>query len=91
MKYRKKPVVVEARHIETADFGPSVCDWVNSHGGEMSWNHYADGQPPWGYLQTHEGVLRVQVGDYVLHLPNSTFTVVPAALFREGYDLVVDG
>jgi len=60
-KYRKKPVVVEARQL-TDDMSvfEEIAEWA---GADYVWDE--DG-PPYMIINTHEGDMRAMIGDWII-------------------------
>lgn len=86
-KYRKKPVVIEAA-ILTPDNARKVAKWS---GGEMLSMPNADN--PWGRrgpigitIQTLEGKMIAEFGDYIIKGIQGEFYPCKPAIFKESYD-----
>ncbi len=62
-KFRKKPVVIEAvQLIDDLDNHNAVIDWIRGHGGK-AWMPALD---PYIYIETLEGDMRADLGDWVI-------------------------
>jgi hypothetical protein len=86
MKYRKKPVVIEA--IQFTDETKDQCfNFVRC-------NHYAefgkDGSPVLR-IQTLEGDMTASIGDYIIKGVNGEFYPCKPDIFEKTYDPVEDG
>ena len=84
MKYRKKPVVIEAERL-TADNVRDVADWVHSH------TYAADGcevstLPNAVLIQTLEGTMRADIGDYVIRGVQGEFYPCKPDIFDATYE-----
>lgn len=89
MKYRKKPVEIEARQFETnneADDASmnSLCRWINENGGEA--RH--DGTDI--YIKTLEGEMRADCFDWIIQGVKGEFYPCKPDIFEATYD-AVDG
>ena len=65
MKYRKKPVVIEAMQITSPTSLLDVMRWVNDHGGkagEWCW----DEDEQYLIIETLEGKMRASAGDWIV-------------------------
>lgn len=87
MKYRKKPVVIEARQL-LDDLGNhiSIVRWINGSGGEA----YVS---PFGShitIVTLEGNMRADIGDYIIRGVQGEFYPCKPNIFVETYELVVE-
>ena len=80
MKYRKKPIVIEA--------------WQNSDENEFpAWVDSADvGREPGGVIliNTLEGVMKAMPGDYIIKGIQGEFYPIKADIFKKTYDKVLD-
>jgi hypothetical protein len=87
MRYRKKPVVIEALQFETnnetneANMN-SVVGWIVNNGGKAS----HDGTDI--YIETLEGRMRASVGDYIIKGVCSEFYPCKPDIFEATYEKV---
>ena len=87
-KYRKKPVIVEARKFETNNDPDSVninglVLWMNQGSPTMhAWHNGTD-----IYIFTMEGELRAQVGDWIIRGVNGEFYPCKPHIFEKTYEL----
>ena len=90
-KYRKKPVIVEARKFETNNEPDSVninglVLWMNQGSPIMrAWHNGTD-----IYIATPEGELRAQVGDWIIKGVKQELYPIKDHIFRETYEEVGD-
>ena len=81
MKYRKKPIVVEAIKYEKDHIGrmQDFCDKLryNPHDNEY-------------YVETLEGCMKVADGDFLIKGVNGEFYPCKADIFKKTYDLVTE-
>lgn len=87
-KYRKKPVIIEARlweHKKPQDAAP-LLRWIREEG------HQADFDPFTGdiLIDTLEGVMRARSGDYILQGVQGEFYPCKPDIFEKTYELVED-
>ena len=76
MKYRKKPVVVEAEELRTDNFY-AVNSWC---GGEV-WSTYSEIK-----IHTLEGDMIAKLGDWVIRGVNGEFYPVKNDIFEKTYE-----
>lgn len=76
MKYRKKPVVIEAfQYSREAEFAEEVAEWC---GGEQT----DDGCE----IKTLEGVMLANYGDWIIKGVNGEFYPCKPDIFQKTYD-----
>lgn len=61
MRFRKKPVVIEA-----VQFTGQSVDGVNVIVAGLNHPRLVAGTPLWGEIQTLEGVMRADIGDWII-------------------------
>lgn len=81
-RYRKKPIVVEAEQLDTEN-GEILAKWC---GGQL---HYTNKQ---GYnsaitIPTLEGVMRAEMGDYIIKDIKGEFYLCKPEIFTASYDI----
>ncbi len=65
MKYRKKPVVIEAFQFESADYDTDCpAWWSEAMNSGVAW--YQGGAEPHFTIKTLEGEMRAGVGDWII-------------------------
>lgn len=83
MKYRKKPVIIEAKQF-TNNTVAEVSEWVGNAG-----KFYGDSNgQPWGCVHTLEGKIFVAVGDYIVKGVMGEFYPVKPDIFALTYEKV---
>jgi len=79
MKYRKKPVVIEAVQFDGTD---ASCDWLlpQLESGEIgrAFNKL--------HINTLEGVMTAEVGDYIIRGVNGEFYPCKPDIFHKTYE-----
>jgi hypothetical protein len=82
MKFRKKPVVIEARHFKSSSFDlmQDLVLWVNTC-PQGAWH---DGKSI--YIPTLEGEMRADVGDWIIKGVKSEFYPCKPDIFAATYD-----
>lgn len=80
MRYRKKPVEVEAMRVA---WGSSVTDVINFVGVA---NFLTEGNDY--YIKTLEGNMRISVGDYIIRGVNGEFYPCKPDIFEKTYEKV---
>jgi hypothetical protein len=86
-KFRKRPVVVEARQIWSYLDLPAVEAWVNENGGKAVYGQQDPG-PAELLIDTLEGVMTVQVQDWVINGVAGEFYPCKDAIFKATYEPV---
>jgi len=80
MKYRKKPVVIEAVQFDGTD---ASCDWLlpQLESGEIgrAFNKL--------HINTLEGVMTAEVGDYIIKGVNGEFYPCKPDIFHKTYEV----
>ena len=104
MKYRKKPVEIEAWHFTKENFQKGVPRWVdhlpiNKNGNEelnpniSLWSQYG-GEEIGGEIKTLEGKMTISENDYIIKGVHGEFYPCKPDIFAETYEpsgLSVDG
>ena len=97
MKFRKKPVVIEAMQWDgTAKGAGPIIDWALDHGATIVYEcsnpercveH--DGDAPHALaVRTLEGTMRADVGDWVIKGIRGEFYPIKGDIFSETYEAV---
>lgn len=86
MKYRKKPVVIEARQL-TSDNLPEVRAWVADGRSYPSVNAVP---PVMLFINTLEGVMTATEGDYIIRGVKGEFYPCKPDIFAATYERVED-
>ena len=81
MKYRKKPVVIEAVQFDGTD---ESIEWLLPQltSGEIGRNSQGV------YIKTLEGVMKADIGDYIIKGINGEFYPCKPDIFEMTYELV---
>src|SRR5690606_24767089 len=70
MKYRKKPVVIEAMRFEgtppDATNASSIIDWILAEGKHAARFHLTDDDDAYIAIDTLEGTMRADRGDWII-------------------------
>lgn len=92
MKYRKKPVVIEAVQYLGATNAMEVCDWINDEGGEAYTNvSGVKGVPTLIEIETLEGTMSAEPGDWVIRGVQGEFYPCKPDVFQQSYELAEEG
>lgn len=81
MRYRKKPVELEAWQVGSDEPMP---EWVH---GEYVGNGLGDIYQ-YIMLTTEVGEMRAPVGCYIMHMPDDSARIVPPGIFEQAYEVV---
>lgn len=93
MKYRKKPVVIEAMQFKkeftktliTKDNIPEICEWVRSRGGNITTENFPETVL---VISTLEGVMIARTGDYIIRGVKGEFYPCRQDIFEATYEAV---
>ena len=95
MKYRKKPVVIDAFQYEGdlkgSDGNYYVPDWavVAFEDGVMYYDNFVPGEPPCElFINTLEGIHHVSINDYVIRGVKSELYPCKPDVFEQTYEKV---
>ena len=90
MKYRKKPVVIEAIKYERKHMGRALnfCNKFegNPHGNKLRYNPHDNEY----YVDTLEGCMKVTEGDYIIKGVNGEFYPCKPDIFEKTYEKVFE-
>jgi hypothetical protein len=98
MKYRKKPVIIEAMRIgsyldllgPTDSAGPGrVWEWVTDNGGTIS-AFQEDPGPVYGLIWTLEGTMQSDLGDWIIRGVKGEFYPCKPDIFDLTYEAVTE-
>lgn len=91
MKFRKKPVVIEAMQF-TNESKEKVFNWIKEHylGAYPNLGAYpsSDGDIPTLKISTLEGEMKVQIGDWVIRGVKGEFYPCKPDIFEATYESV---
>ena len=88
MKYRKKPVIIEA--IQFEDNSDRIIEIHEFMGGDTIRVNYEDKDNPYLKIETLEGVMKASVGDYIIKGVNGEFYPCKPDIFEKTYERVID-
>jgi len=87
MKYRKKPVVIEAKQL-TPENEEEVYNWIVHSGGSVL--GASGGEHVSLTIHTLEGEMKVSKDDYVIKGVEGEFYPCKPNIFEQTYELVVE-
>lgn len=97
-KYRKRPVVIEAIRFDGGPANASgIIDWVTDNDGTATWTVVHEGsagpdgkgydpEPECIRINTLEGTMRANVGDWVIRGVQGEFYPCKPDIFAETYE-----
>lgn len=88
MKYRKKPVIIEA--IQFEDNSDRIIEIHEFMGGDTIRVNYEDRDNPYLKIETLEGIMKASVGDYIIKGVNGEFYPCKPDIFEKTYERVID-
>lgn len=88
MKYRKKPVIIEA--IQFEDNSDRIIEIHEFMGGDTIRVNYEDKDNPYLKIETLEGIMKASVGDYIIKGVNGEFYPCKPDIFEKTYERVID-
>ena len=88
MKYRKKPVIIEA--IQFEDNSDRITEIHEFMGGDTIRVNYEDKDNPYLKIETLEGIMKASVGDYIIKGVNGEFYPCKPDIFEKTYERVID-
>lgn len=86
MKYRKKPVIIEAIQFEDN----RIIEIHEFMGGDTIRVNYEDKNNPYLKIETLEGIMKASVGDYIIKGVNGEFYPCKPDIFEKTYERVTD-
>ena len=96
MKYKKKPVVIEAIQLKVDNFD-EVCEFmgetpVPKHNPDYGIDEHGNTNNPYlgVYIETLEGKMLANCGDYIIKGINGEFYPCKPDIFEKTYDIVED-
>ena len=85
MKFRKKPVVIEAEHIFSYLEIPRIVQWIEANGGKATYGQQSDG-PAEMLISIPEGVMTANVGDWIIKGVKGEFYPCKPDIFEATYE-----
>lgn len=92
MKYRKKPVVIEAKRFDgvppDATNASEIIDWILA--GDQAARFHVDSETDEGFLviDTLEGAMRANLGDWIIRGVQGEFYPCKPDIFESTYEPV---
>lgn len=92
MKYRKKPVVIEAYHFTGSFRDNEIPNWLCAcmNGESEPAIYYQGGDNPYFTIETLEGKMRASVGDYIIKGVKGEIYPCKPDIFQQTYEAVED-
>lgn len=85
MKYRKKPVIIEAIQFQDdAEIITQLSDFI----GDTIYVNYTNKDNPYLRIETLEGDMKASVGDYIIKGVNGEFYPCKPDIFEKTYEKV---
>lgn len=81
MKYRKKPVIIEA--IQFEDNSDRIIEIHEFMGGDTIRVNYEDKDNPYLKIETLEGIMKASVGDYIIKGVNGSSILASQIYLRK--------
>lgn len=93
MRYRKKPVVVEAFKLNGRGLVGEDWFWEAVSRNEIITYHFGKSDPEDAYceIKTLEGTMRANMGDYIIRGVNGEIYPCKADIFAKTYELYEKG
>lgn len=88
MKYRKKPVVIEAIQFNGLDDYLKIFDWIEASDNTLSASELVEFRTPIMLVNTLEGTMAANKGDYIIKGINGEFYPCKPDIFEKTYDVV---
>lgn len=89
MKFRKKPIVIEAMQFNGASSGIEIQLWITRHEGKATLQ-YVEGEDPLSLLRitidTLEGCMIAQPGDWIIKGVKGEFYPCKPDIFEATYE-----
>ena len=86
MKYRKKPVVIEAMQYNASNSRESVMQWIYDNGGKCYLVKSINDSSI--YIETLEGTMKADLNDYVIKGINGELYPCKPDIFEKTYEKV---
>lgn len=88
LKYRKKPVVIEATQIMSYHDLEPACEWICANGGEAVAGQDFNNGPAYMYINTLEGTMKADIRDYIIQGVQGEFYPCKPDIFEMTYEKV---
>lgn len=89
-KYRKKPVVIEAIQFNGLDDYLKICKWIDDSESTLSSNEAVEFRTPIMLVNTLEGTMAANPGDYIIKGVQGEFYPCKPDIFEATYEVVSD-
>lgn len=99
IRFRKKPVEIEAMHFSSVSNGPRIARWISDNGGSCEFSYavpdvVARTVQDLGHcyieIQTLEGAMRATLDDWIIRGVKGEFYPCKHDIFTATYEAVVD-
>jgi hypothetical protein len=87
MKYRKKPVVIEAMQLSNLNY-MQVKQWINDSNVTSNPAYLASGKTFAIGIHTLEGEMKAELGDWIIKGVKGEFYPCKPDIFQQTYELV---
>lgn len=88
MKYRKKPVVIEAIQFKDLDDYMKICNWIDGSDSTLSASETVEFRTPIMLINTLEGTMAANPGDYIIKGVQGEFYPCKPDIFETTYEVV---
>ena len=88
MKYRKKPVVIEAELFDGLDSYLRIVDWMKASGNTQAMANEVRYETPIMLIPTLEGTMAANSGDYIIRGVKGEFYPCKPEIFEATYEAV---
>lgn len=88
MKYRKKPVVIEAVQFNGMEDYLEICQWIDKTPNTLLTEDIVEYRSPIMLVNTLEGTMAANPGDYIIKGVNGEFYPCKPDIFEKTYELV---
>lgn len=85
-KYRKKPVVIEAIQFNNLDDYLEICNWIDDSKSTLSAAETVEFRTPIMLVNTLEGTMAANPGDYIIKGVNNEFYPCKPDIFEKTYE-----
>ena len=89
MKYRKKPIIIEAFKLKDKGFVEEYWFWDAVENGTITTHHFMtfSTEPAWCEINTLEGTMIAKAGDYIIRGVNGEIYPCRADIFEKTYEV----
>ncbi len=94
MKYRKKPIVIEAFKLDDRGIVEEDWFWDAVVNDTIILHHFGyeiyDPEPAWCEIKTLEGIMLAKAGDYIIRGVNGEIYPCKADIFEKTYEVITE-